>query len=1363
MNGFSCNTPSLTQSTCRPGCATSGLSLHRTWWAFISQGGNVSITLNVGNCIINNGFGGLCWGIFGDCQCTEEIKCVPWYLVTNQSETYQMNLKPCKIYYMFLDSGDDNCDFTISTSGGGPPNLFLGHINNVSNDIIEPVCQGYCGYHFFVDQGGCLEANYEWTLDGNKVGGSKSDIKLDFPVAGDFKLCVTATLGNPNNGSICAMQGPTCTTIKVRPIPDKNGAPRTICYESANPKGYKWLSQTIYTSGIYREHYQDNNCCPYDSVVQFKILDKPNPHDVYYITCDNKPYVDMLGRRWAPCRDQWIIDLPMTDGPLKCDSSIRLTAINVDFAPQWQAKCLNGKVELSPNVNIVKKCDVGESYDFEYRWYKKNDTLQKTITTDEHLVVDSVSEDYCIEIKVKVRLGTTSAICEKTFCDSINESQVKSTFENRAITLCDSAKFNGQTYSQDTQFTQQLKNIYGCDSIVNTQITIQKSSTSYLSLNACDSVVLNNQVYYQSGKYSQILVNANNCDSILNLDLTIGQSRMIDLNYQGCDSIAVHGQTYYQSGTYTLRFTSPTGCDSILNLQINLEKSSKTDLDYKGCDSVVVNGKVYTSSGDYSQLYQSVFGCDSLLGIHVAIANSTVTAIKSSYCDSADINGTIYMQSGQYTQYLKTVDGCDSLLQLDLSIAKSSQSSLQQKACDSTIINNRVYTTTGVYKQLLTNANGCDSILNLDLQISNSSKSNFSFDACDSVQFNGRTYYTSGDYTQKYTAANGCDSILAIHVNIPNSNITPVAFNFCDSVTINGRYYNQSGNYTQKLISTKGCDSLLTIDLTIAKSNASIYKLTSCDSALINGQWYLQSGNYTQLLQNAAHCDSSLNIDLTIAKSNTFRLVLANCDSVNVNNQFYTTTGVYKQLLTNANGCDSVLTVDYTRLNATSASRNYQSCDSIRINGQKYSQSGNYTQTLVNAAGCDSILNLQIDIEKSTQADYRLSSCDSARINGNLYTQTGMYMQRLAGAAGCDSIVNIDLTILKGASAMINVAACDSAIVNNRVYKTTGMYNQILRSTNGCDSSLDIQANIARSTASVLALTRCDSVRINNQFYTQTGIYKQLLTNTSGCDSTLTLDLTIKPGNPSILDAGADTSICQGEIISLNGIFSGTANFIWHSQNGILDNPHNQSTHYYSTSIGDDRIYLQASDDCKQWLDSLDIHVLPKQIVQVTGDTLVNPCKELSFTASGGTNYIWTPSSYIECLDPPCSRVILKSTANTRFTISTDGPCAVPANLNLSVSQIQTDIYLPNAFSPNGDNINDVFLPVFNCDQIDSYDLQIFDRWGNLLFESTNKDHGWDGKSQNIQMNPGVYPYLLQYQIHGSERKLKAGELTLIR
>lgn len=425
VNGYACNNPSTIPSPCNPLCSQGGVGHNTSWWGFVTQGGSVTVTLTVGGCTTTQG---LQFGIWGDCVCGEEIACrsIPC-VPPNSVNVVTATLSACKTYYLWVDGcSGDICDFTLNTSGGGPPSLSpLGKINNKANMIIEPVCVGACNVLLFVNpQPGTCEPTYVWTLDGNEVGGNSNEVRLDFPDEGDFVICVTAYIGNPQSGSVCSQEGPQCATVKVRPIADKPGKPRTICWEQANPGGYKWHSQRIYTSGTYREQFTDANCCKFDSIVDFTVLDQPEPADVYYITCDGEPFIDQLGRPWDPCKNQYNIMLPKTTDPFKCDSSINLTAVTVDFSPRWRVVCLGGMVEISPNISIIKPCSVGETYEFEYRWYKCNDPNKTTISTDERLLVDAVDEKYCLDVNVKVTLETEFALCAKTFSETFNEGDL---------------------------------------------------------------------------------------------------------------------------------------------------------------------------------------------------------------------------------------------------------------------------------------------------------------------------------------------------------------------------------------------------------------------------------------------------------------------------------------------------------------------------------------------------------------------------------------------------------------------------------------------------------------------------------------------------------------------------------------------------------------------------------------------------------------------------------------------------------------------------------------------------------------------------------------------------------------------------
>lgn len=1226
LNGLTCDNLVGEEGICRPLCARGdcGYSTCKvTWWGFVAQGGLVTFTLTYGPCVdtdIDFDLDGLLWGISGDCRCQQEICCTPSGHPIANGMVFQANLEPCKIYYLWVSGfEDDICDFTFSNSGGATPILQpLGYINNEPSGIIQPICKGECNYKFKIEKpkGTCIPTNYEWYLDGNLVGNNNNEIALDFPEEGDFVICVKAYIGNSNSGSVCSEVGPRCATIKVRRLPDKIGVKRTLCYEATLPSGFKWHSQLINSSGFYHQELKDSKCCLFDSVVEFIVLPEPIINDVFYITCDNKPFYDILNHRHYPCLNRQEISFYDITDPFNCDSTIRLTAVNVDFSPSWSAKCFGNKTEIAPNIKIINPCQVGEAYEFYYRWYKMNDPTRTTISKEERILVDSLDEEYCIEITVHTRLDTALAICSKTFCESINESQVHGNYTKIQYAFCDSATVNGKTYFQSSVLTQNLQNRYGCDSIVNTEIEIKKSSQARISQSACDSIVFNNVAYKQSGKFKQMFQAATGCDSTLNLDLEIGKTKEVEISDAGCDSVVVNKIVYRQSGVFKQVLQTTSGCDSILNLDLRIQLSSQTDISKTDCDSVVINGHIYKISGDYTQAYQSI---------------------------------------------------------------------------------------------------------------------------------------------------NGCDSILRIHVNITNSNLAPLEVSGCDSVTINKTQYTQTGKYSQQLISANGCDSILNIDLTIFKSNSANVLFNSCDSAQINGQKYYQSGNYTQWLKTVDQCDSILNLEVRIQSSSETEISQSDCDSVVVNGQSYTQTGNYMQILKNGNQCDSVLTIHFTRLSSSITDLNFNSCDSLKVNGKVYKQSGNYTQMLTNSNQCDSILNLNVRIHKSEETDIKLAGCDSVLANGRTFKQTGKYSQLLTSSNGCDSVLNLDISIKNSAKADVSITSCDSIHVNGQTYRVSGDYTQYLKTVAQCDSILNIKANVLNSSMSRLSQNACDSAEINGIKYYASGHYVQNVKNTNGCDSTIQIELTIKPGNNMTIEAGKDTSICQGELVRLNGVFTGQANYVWQSNDGSFDNANSATPMYYPAEVGDNRVYLRADAGCGELVDSLTIHVLRNQIVKVVGDTLIEPCKEIKFTATGGTNYIWTPASMIDCLDPPCSRVKLKPNETYRFTVTTDGPCPVPARLNLSLAEVKSDIYLPNAFSPNGDNINDQFLPVFNCELVDYYNLQIFDRWGNLIFETDNKSIGWNGKYENVNMIPGVYTYIIQYKVHNTEKKVKTGDVTLIR
>lgn len=91
--------------------------------------------------------------------------------------------------------------------------------------------------------------------------------------------------------------------------------------------------------------------------------------------------------------------------------------------------------------------------------------------------------------------------------------------------------------------------------------------------------------------------------------------------------------------------------------------------------------------------------------------------------------------------------------------------------------------------------------------------------------------------------------------------------------------------------------------------------------------------------------------------------------------------------------------------------------------------------------------------------------------------------------------------------------------------------------------------------------------------------------------------------------------------------------------------------------------------------------------------------------------------------------------------------------------------WLPNAFSPNGDGLNDEFKPVERYDYVQSYRLSIYNRWGEMIFETNNISQGWDGTFKGRPAPGGTYIYKIVYKAYstGEETQTRKGQVTLVR
>ena len=125
-------------------------------------------------------------------------------------------------------------------------------------------------------------------------------------------------------------------------------------------------------------------------------------------------------------------------------------------------------------------------------------------------------------------------------------------------------------------------------------------------------------------------------------------------------------------------------------------------------------------------------------------------------------------------------------------------------------------------------------------------------------------------------------------------------------------------------------------------------------------------------------------------------------------------------------------------------------------------------------------------------------------------------------------------------------------------------------------------------------------------------------------------------------------------------------------------------------------------------------------------------------------------------------------TETRTYTIEAQVGCG---SISLTLDVIPFDcsavIYVPNAFSPNSDGYNDLFQAFLAEESsITNFQLTVFGRWGNIVFQSNHQDIGWNGKSQNLDVPSGVYGWLLSYEVEEVEsvkRVIESGDVLIVR
>ncbi len=362
--------------------------------------------------------------------------------------------------------------------------------------------------------------------------------------------------------------------------------------------------------------------------------------------------------------------------------------------------------------------------------------------------------------------------------------------------------------------------------------------------------------------------------------------------------------------------------------------------------------------------------------------------------------------------------------------------------------------------------------------------------------------------------------------------------------------------------------------------------------------------------------------------------------------------------------------------------------------------------------------------------------------NGDTVRVEGIYLESLLTSELCDSIIITEVATYENSSSEQIHEGCVGdgyAIeVNGITYNETNRIGEeTIPSSNGCDSIVTVTLIYNENSESIYMESICqeDQRLIGNEVFdvnNTTGEVVLLAAN--NCDSTVTVMI-------DIIEPEAKYeaySICIGDTLAL-------------------------SIGEY-TAAGRDTFYLQNQAGCDTLLI---IDVTANPIVDnydIPSSLDINVIEEYNLSIEIDPSYQieWSPADIVSCND--CTEPTIFPQENIKslsYTITNAAGCTITDSISLTYT---CPIFLPNTFSPIGENPqNHEFGIMSSClDLITDYSLSIFDRWGNLVFESNDTDMRWDGFNGSRVSSQGVYVYYLDYNIN-DEQKTDSGHITLIR
>jgi gliding motility-associated-like protein len=274
---------------------------------------------------------------------------------------------------------------------------------------------------------------------------------------------------------------------------------------------------------------------------------------------------------------------------------------------------------------------------------------------------------------------------------------------------------------------------------------------------------------------------------------------------------------------------------------------------------------------------------------------------------------------------------------------------------------------------------------------------------------------------------------------------------------------------------------------------------------------------------------------------------------------------------------------------------------------------------------------------------------------------------------------------------------------------------------------------------------------------TEEGLYSVMISD-GNCESpaanSATLDLRPLPAGNISPAAGA---ICEGQSIMLKA----TAGFgyQWYLNNEAI--PGADAQNYLATNPGDYQVVL-SDDHCSG--NASNTAAISPAVLQKGKHEIVRVASNMPFSLrarNAGQNYLWTPVTGLD--NPSKINPVVTTSQDRTYTVAISSPAQCPVIDTVEVQVFSKPaFYVPTGFTPDGDGLNDYLMPIpVHFKEINYF--KVFNRWGEIVFQTSKVGYGWNGYHKGIPQQSDVYIWMLEAKDINGKLISEKGTCTLVR